>query len=200
MTVPDFLSHLPKPLPIRDLRVFLRSRSFKWGTLTMMGDKFSNNFIRSYQVFQMGDNDGGQVVRYFHPLIIPGLPNQGRSAPTESPHWCPGLPDIVVGLTNNNNIGCCWFVVGWLVLSHTYCLGTRSQSLFLRLCQLPWFPGLHPDATSSTSSTSGSFATQTVVWSLTLTGRNIIIIIDGSIDPYPGARNKYQQTKSQIMI
>ena len=55
MTVPDFLSHLPKPLPIRDLRVFLRSRSFKWGTVTMMGDKFSNNFIRSYQVFQMGD-------------------------------------------------------------------------------------------------------------------------------------------------
>jgi len=34
MTVPDFLCHLPKPLPIRDLRVFLRSRSSKSGTLS----------------------------------------------------------------------------------------------------------------------------------------------------------------------
>ena len=55
----------------------------------------------------MGDNDGGQVVRYFHTLIIPGLPNRGRSATTESPHWCPGLPGVIVGLTNNDDIGCC---------------------------------------------------------------------------------------------
>jgi len=34
MTVPDFLCHLPKPLPIRDLRVFLRSRSSRSGTLS----------------------------------------------------------------------------------------------------------------------------------------------------------------------
>jgi len=33
MTIPDFLCHLPKPLPIRDLRVFLRSRSSRSGTL-----------------------------------------------------------------------------------------------------------------------------------------------------------------------
>ena len=34
MTVPDFLCHLPKPLPVRDLRVFLRSRSSRSGTLS----------------------------------------------------------------------------------------------------------------------------------------------------------------------
>ena len=33
MTIPDFLCHLPKPLPIRDLRVFLRSRSSRSRTL-----------------------------------------------------------------------------------------------------------------------------------------------------------------------
>ena len=189
MTVPDFLSHLPKPLPIRDLRVFLRSRSCKWGTV--MGDKFSNNFIRSYQVFQTGDSHGGQVVRYFHPLIIPGLPNRGRSAPTESPHWCPGLPDVIVGLTNNN-IGCCWLVdwwspthIGWapdLNPCFSVCVNCLDFQACIRMLHLRHrahpVPLLHRplyDPWPWQAETSSSL----------------------SIDTYPGVRNKYQQTNSQ---
>ena len=56
MTVPDFLCHLPKPLPIRDLRVFLRSRSSRSGTLsphrkpTLVPRSATNIFVPVHQL------------------------------------------------------------------------------------------------------------------------------------------------------